>query len=83
MAGLGVDDLVYIDLYSCFASSLHFACDALGLEAGDPRGVTLTGGLPYHGGPASGYLTHSIAALVERLRADPVPPGSSAASACT
>jgi acetyl-CoA C-acetyltransferase len=31
----------------------------------------VTGGLPYHGGPASGYLTHSIAAMVERLRADP------------
>ena len=61
----------YLDLYSCFASSLHFACDALGLAAGDPRGLTVTGGLPYHGGPASGYLTHSIAAMVEQLRADP------------
>ncbi len=30
----------------------------------------MTGGLPYHGGPASGYLTHSIAAMVEQLRAD-------------
>ena len=35
------------------------------------RGLTVTGGLAYHGGPASGYLTHSIAAMVERLRADP------------
>ena len=40
-------------------------------RADDPRGLTVTGGLPYHGGPASGYLTHSIAAMVERLRADP------------
>jgi acetyl-CoA C-acetyltransferase len=31
----------------------------------------VTGGLAYHGGPASGYLTHSIAAMVERLRTDP------------
>ena len=52
-------------------SSLHFACDALGIAPTDPRGLTVTGGLPYHGGPASGYLTHSIAAMVERLRADP------------
>jgi acetyl-CoA C-acetyltransferase len=70
-AGVGVDDIRYFDLYSCFASSLHFACDALGVRVDDPRGVTVTGGLPYHGGPASGYLTHSIAAMVERLRADP------------
>ena len=70
-AGLGIDDIAYLDLYSCFASSLHFAQDALGLAADDPRGVTVTGGLPYHGGPASGYLTHSIAAMVEKLRAAP------------
>jgi acetyl-CoA C-acetyltransferase len=66
-----IDDVAYLDLYSCFASSLHFACDALGIAPTDPRGLTVTGGLPYHGGPASGYLTHSIAAMVERLRNDP------------
>jgi acetyl-CoA C-acetyltransferase len=70
-AGVGIDDIKYVDLYSCFASSLHFACDALGLSPFDERGLTVTGGLPYHGGPASGYLTHSIAAMVERLRTDP------------
>jgi acetyl-CoA C-acetyltransferase len=71
IAGMSVDDVTYFDLYSCFASSLHFACDALGIRTNDPRGVTVTGGLPYHGGPASGYLTHSIAEMVERLRSEP------------
>jgi acetyl-CoA C-acetyltransferase len=70
-ANATVDDVAYFDLYSCFASSLHFACDALGIAPTDPRGLTVTGGLPYHGGPASGYLTHSIAAMVDRLRRDP------------
>ena len=70
-ANATIDDVAYLDLYSCFASSLHFACDALGIAPTDTRGLTVTGGLPYHGGPASGYLTHSIAAMVERLRADP------------
>jgi len=70
-AGLGIDDVAYLDLYSCFGSSLNFACDALGIAPTDPRGLTVTGGLPYHGGPGSGYLVHSIAALVERLRDDP------------
>lgn len=74
-AGIGIDDVGYLDLYSCFASSLHFARDALRLAADDSRGLTVTGGLPYHGGPASGYLTHSIAAMVERLRADPAAAG--------
>ena len=71
VAGVDVDDLAMFDLYSCFASSLHFACDALGIEPSDARGLTVTGGLPYHGGPASGYLTHSIAETVRRLRAAP------------
>lgn len=69
-AAAGVDDIAHFDLYSCFPSSLHFACDAMGMDPADPRGLTVTGGLAYHGGPASGYLTHSIAAMVERLRAD-------------
>jgi acetyl-CoA C-acetyltransferase len=69
-AGAGIDDIGHLDLYSCFPSSLHFAADALGIAPTDPRGLTVTGGLAYHGGPASGYLTHSIAAMVERLRND-------------
>ena len=70
-AGIGVDDVRYLDLYSCFGSSLHFACDALGVSPRDPRGLTVTGGLPYHGGPGSGYLVHAIAKLADVLRADP------------
>ncbi len=70
-AGVAANEVQHFDLYSCFGSSLHFACDALGITPTDRRGLTVTGGLPYHGGPASGYLTHSIAAMVERLRAEP------------
>jgi len=69
-AGIGVDDVAHLDLYSCFASSVCFALDALGLTENDARGVTQTGGLPYHGGPGSNYMTHSLAAMVETLRAD-------------
>ena len=69
-AGVGVGDVAHIDLYSCFASSVHFACDALGI---DPlsRPITVTGGLPFSGGAGSDYMTHSIAAMAETLRADP------------
>jgi acetyl-CoA C-acetyltransferase len=72
-AGIGVDDIAHFDLYSCFASSVCFALDALGIGEDDPRAaaVTVTGGLPYHGGPGSNYMTHSIAAMAETLRADP------------
>ena len=52
-AGVGIDDVAHLDLYSCFASSIDFALDALGHRpATDGRGVTVTGGLPFAGGPA-------------------------------
>jgi acetyl-CoA C-acetyltransferase len=70
-AGAGIDDVAHLDLYSCFASSLSFAVDALGLAPDDPRGLTVTGGLPFAGGPGSGYLLHSTASMTEVLRSDP------------
>jgi acetyl-CoA C-acetyltransferase len=72
VAGVGIDDVAHLDLYSCFPSSVLFACDALGIDpAVDTRPLTVTGGLPFHGGPGSGYLLHSIATLVRVLRDDP------------
>ncbi len=70
-AGIGADDVAHLDLYSCFASSVCFALDALGITEHDGRAVTQTGGLPYHGGPGSNYMTHALAAMVETLRRDP------------
>lgn len=70
-AGVDLDDVDAFDLYSCFPSSVRLACDALGLALDDSRGLTVTGGLPYAGGPASGYLTHAIASTFDRLRDTP------------
>jgi acetyl-CoA C-acetyltransferase len=70
--GVGIDDVAHLDLYSCFASSLHFAGDALGIDLrADDRPVTVTGGLPFAGGAASNYLTHALTTMVGVLRADP------------
>ena len=70
-AGVGVDDCAHLDLYSCFGSSVNFMRDALGIGPDDPRPLTVTGGLPYHGGAGSDYLTHAIAQMTRVLRADP------------
>jgi acetyl-CoA C-acetyltransferase len=69
-AGMDLDDLRHFDLYSCFPSSVRFSADALGLALDDPRGVTVTGGMPYAGAPGSGYVTHALAAMTETLRRD-------------
>jgi acetyl-CoA C-acetyltransferase len=72
MADAGVDDVAHLDLYSCFASSVLFARDALGLDdERDDRPITVTGGLPFSGGAGSDYVTHSVAAMADRLRHDP------------
>ena len=69
-AEVGIDDIEYLDLYSCFASALNFARDALGIQDRSGDRLTVTGGLPYAGGPASNYMLHSIAAMSEVLRKD-------------
>lgn len=71
IAGTGVDDIAHLDLYSCFASSVDLARDALRIGADDPRSLTVTGGLPYAGGPASNYMAHAVCATVDALRNDP------------
>jgi len=71
VAGIGVDDLATLDLYSCFPVPVFNICDALGLAAGDPRGLTVTGGLPFFGGPGNNYSMHAIAETVRRVREAP------------
>ena len=68
MAGLGVDELDFFDLYSCFPVAVELACQELGLAEDDPRDLTVTGGLPYFGGPLNAYSLHAIAETVARLR---------------
>jgi acetyl-CoA C-acetyltransferase len=70
MAGASIDQIAHLDLYSCFPSAVQIARDELGIAHEDPRPLTVTGGLPYFGGPGNNYVTHSIATMVERLRAD-------------
>ena len=68
-AGLGIDEITFIDLYSCFPSAVELGAEALGLDPHGGRGLTLTGGLPFFGGPGNGYSLFAIATLVARLRA--------------
>lgn len=69
-AGVGIDDIAYLDFYSCFPCALQLGADALGVALSDSRGLTLTGGMPAFGGPGNNYTAHGIAMAVEALRAD-------------
>lgn len=71
-AGIGVDDVSFFDFYSCFPIAVeNVAVDGLGLSPDDSRGLSVTGGLPYFGGPGNNYSMHGIATIVERLRYQP------------
>jgi acetyl-CoA C-acetyltransferase len=70
-AGIELADLGRFDLYSCFPIAVFNICDALGLAPDDPRGLTLTGGLPYFGGAGNNYSMHAIASMVRALRTAP------------
>jgi hypothetical protein len=71
MAGIGLDRIDLIDLYSCFPVAVEIGAEELGLALDDPRGLTVTGGLPYAGGPGNNYVMHSVAAMAARLRERP------------
>jgi acetyl-CoA C-acetyltransferase len=71
IAGLRLNDIDFFDFYSCFPIAVSNIVDEVGLSADDPRGLTLTGGLPYFGGAGNNYSMHAIAEAVKRLRSKP------------
>jgi acetyl-CoA C-acetyltransferase len=71
LAGKSIEDVNFFDLYSCFAIPVFNIIDGFGLAVDDPRGYTLTGGLPFFGGAGNNYSMHAIAEAVARLRARP------------
>ncbi|KEO89161.1 acetyl-CoA acetyltransferase [Erythrobacter longus] len=70
IAGKAMEDMAFLDFYSCFAIPVFNQIDHFGLSANDPRGLTLTGGLPFFGGAGNNYSAHAIVEAVERVRAN-------------
>ena len=72
MAGSTQAEMDFLDLYSCFPCAVSAATQALRIDpVSDKRALTVTGGLPFFGGPGNNYALHAIASLVEKLRATP------------
>ena len=61
-------DISFFDLYSCFPSAVQIARKEIGIPDNDKRDLTVTGGLPYYGGPGSAYVVNSIASMMSLLR---------------
>lgn len=69
LAGRSVGDVGHADVYSCFPSAVQISAREVGLSL--DRQLTVTGGLPFAGGPLNNYVMHSIATMAGVLRADP------------
>lgn len=70
-AAVGQDAVGVLDLYSCFPAAVELAVDAFGIPPGDRRPLTVTGGLPYFGGPGASYSLHSLVCVAEECRRRP------------
>lgn len=68
MAGVDVEELAFLDLYSCFPSAVQLACKELSIDT--KRQLTVTGGLPFAGGPFNSYVMHGINSMVDVLRSE-------------
>jgi len=66
LAGMGVDDIAHIDLYSCFPIAVRTQRRELGV--GDGRVATVTGGMALAGGPLNNYVFQALAKMVTILR---------------
>ncbi len=71
VSNLSQVDISFFDLYSCFPSAVQIARKEIGIPEKDSRDLTVTGGLPYYGGPGSAYVVNSVASMMTKLRNNP------------
>ena len=66
-AGFTAHDLDLIDLYSCFPIAVEAYAAELGLSLS--RDLTITGGMPFAGGPYNNYVLQATCRAAELMRA--------------
>jgi acetyl-CoA C-acetyltransferase len=71
MAEINVTEISLVDIYSCFPVAVSAIAEELGLATDGSDTLTLTGGLPYFGGPGNNYSMHGLAEMWSRIRSEP------------
>lgn len=66
-AGIAADAIDLVELYSCFPVAVELYAAGLGLSP--ERDLTVTGGMPFAGGPYNNYVLQATARMAELLRA--------------
>ncbi len=55
------------DLYSCFPAAIKMFKKSMGLDSEIPK--TVTGSMPYAGGPLNSFVIHSTVKMIQKIRA--------------
>ncbi len=75
-AGLSSSQIDWMELYSCFPIAVQCHAQALGLEwrqdvtRNARRDLTVTGGMPFAGGPFNNYVLQATCRMAELIRQD-------------
>lgn len=67
--GVSADSIDHAELYSCFPCVPKMARRVIGWPLDRP--ATVFGGLTFGGGPIGNYMSHAVACMVDKLRAQP------------
>jgi acetyl-CoA C-acetyltransferase len=68
-SGCSAGDVDFVELYSCFPVAVETYAIELGIDLA--RDLTVTGGMPFAGGPLNNYVLQATCRLVELLREKP------------
>ncbi len=77
IAGRSIDDMDFIELYSCFPAAVNLYVKALDIPA--DRDLTVGGAMPFAGGPLNNFFLQATVKLAKKLREKP---GSYALASC-
>jgi len=69
LAGTDPAHIAHVELYSCFPAAVQIFAREIGMDMNRP--LTVTGGMPFAGGPLNNFVIQGTARMVEVLRDDP------------
>lgn len=69
VTGLDINAIDFIELYSCFPAAVNLVVQALNIPA--DRDLTLTGGMPFGGGPLNNFCLQGTVKMAQTLRQQP------------
>lgn len=65
--GVEMSEVDFLDIYSCFPIAVQMQAEGLGVGLGGDRDLTITGGMPFAGGPLNNYVFQTTCRAADLL----------------